>query len=110
MKKTMGLLTIVILSVYLAGCACVLPTGAFYTEVQSPIAAGDGKASYSKVGVSKATSYFGLVATGDASIRAAVENGGIKKISWVDYSSKNILGIMGEYTTTVYGDYLSIGL
>ena len=87
----------------LAGCATPFPMGNIYTEIKSPVAAGEG-GSYSKVGVSKATSVLGLVATGDASIKAAMENGGITRIKYVDYSSKNILGVYGEYTTTVYGD------
>ncbi|MBL7016116.1 MAG: TRL-like protein family, partial [Kiritimatiellales bacterium] len=32
------------------------------------------------------------------------ENGGITKISHVDWKVKNILGFIGEYTTTVYGE------
>ncbi len=90
-------------SVLLTGCASVLPTGIVYTEIKAPVAAGEPGA-YSKVGVSKATSILGLVATGDASIKAAMENGRITRIKYVDYDAKNILGIYGEYTTTVYGD------
>ena len=59
---------------------------------------------YKKVGVSKATSILALIATGDASIEAAAKAGNIKTIKYVDWSAKNILGIYGEYTTTVYGD------
>ena len=72
--------------------------------IKFPIAAGDGSMNYSKVGVAKSTSILGLVATGDASIKAAAANGGIKTIKYVDYDAKNTLGICGEYTTTVYGD------
>ena len=93
-----------VLMFFVSGCANVLPTGILYTEVKAPIGAGADNVSYSKVGVSQATSILGLVATGDASIKAAMENGGIKKIKYVDYSAKNILGVYGEYTTTVYGD------
>lgn len=101
MKRTIGaaLLAVFLLS----GCASVLPSGIVYTEAKLPIAVGEPGA-YSKVGVSKATSILGLVATGDASIKAAMENGRITKVKYVDYDAKNILGIYGEYTTTVYGD------
>jgi uncharacterized protein YceK len=91
-------------TVLFSGCASVLPMGIIYTEVKAPVAAGEAGSSYSKVGTSKATSILGLVATGDASIKAAMENGKISKIKYVDYDAKNILGIYGEYTTTVYGD------
>jgi hypothetical protein len=105
MKKFLSALGVVILATGLVGCASAIPMGALYTEVASPVAVGSGSnLSYSKVGVSKANSYFGLIATGDASIKAAVENGQIGTVKFVDYHSKNILGVIGEYTTTVYGD------
>lgn len=86
------------------GCATPYPMGMVYTEVKAPVAAGEGAMSYSKTGVAKATSVLGLVATGDCSIKAAASNGNIKTIKYVDYDAKNILGVYGEYTTTVYGD------
>jgi hypothetical protein len=104
MKKAVGLLVIIFAAgVLLSGCATPFPHGIFYTEIKSPIAAGDA-GSGSKVGMAKATSILGLVATGDASIKAAMDNGKITKIKYVDYESKNILGVYGEYTTVVYGD------
>jgi hypothetical protein len=33
-----------------------------------------------------------------------MDNGGIKKVHHVDYKVRNILGIIAEYTTTVYGE------
>lgn len=101
--KKIGLMAIVLsFAVLLVGCATPFPMGSLYTEVKAPVSA-TGAMSYSKVGVAKATSILSLVATGDASIRAAA-NGGIKTIKYVDYDAKNILGLYGEYTTTVYGD------
>lgn len=105
MKKGLIIMAAVIFSAsLLAGCASVLPTGILYTEVKAPVATGVDVGSYSKVGTSKATSILGLVATGDASIKTAMSNGRITKIKYVDYDAKNILGVYGEYTTTVYGD------
>lgn len=105
MKKTISCFATALVALFLlSGCACVMPTGVLYTEVKSPVAAGAEGVSYSKMGVSKATSILGLIATGDASIKAALDDGKITRIKYVDYSSKNILGIYGEYTTTVYGD------
>ncbi len=104
MKKAVGVLVIIFAAgILLSGCATPYPMGAFYTEIKSPVAAGDA-GSGSKVGMAKATSVLGLVATGDASIKAAMENGKITKIKYVDYETKNILGLYGEYTTVVYGD------
>jgi len=106
MRKSVGVLAVVVLAMFvLTGCATLYPVGGAYTEVKVPSVMGDGKdISYSKVGVSKCTTILSLVATGDASIEAAVKNGDIKTIKYVDWSAKNILGIYGEYTTTVYGD------
>ena len=105
MKKTIALLSIVLLvSVMASGCATLYPVGSFYTEVAFPGPIGDGNADYSKVGKATANSYLALIATGDASIETAAKNGGITEIKYVDYSVKNILGIIGEYTTVVYGD------
>ncbi len=56
-----------------------------------------------KKGEACATSILGLVTTGDASIRAAADAGGIKEVSAVDHSIKNILGIVATYCTVVSG-------
>ena len=42
--------------------------------------------------------------SGDASIGAAMRNGGISKVHHVDYNVKNILYLYNETTTTVYGE------
>jgi len=104
MKKISFLVLVLFVAVLLNGCATPYPMGMIYTEVKAPVGAGDGPISYSKVGTSKATSVLGLVATGDCSIKAAAAAGGIRNIKYVDYDAKNILGVYGEYTTTVYGD------
>ncbi len=96
---------IVMLCICLSSCATSHPVGVIYTEVQLPNSAvTQDDVAYTKVGIAKATSVLGLVAMGDASQRAAIRNGKISKIKYVDYSARNILGIYGEYTTTVYGD------
>lgn len=104
MKKSAAIAMCLFVLAAMSGCATPYPYGAIYTEIKSPIAAGQGDLTYSKVGTAKSTSILGIVATGDASIKAAATNGGISKIKYVDYDAKNILGIFGEYTTTVYGD------
>ena len=100
MKRLAGLLLVVL---FLSGCATPFPMGFVYTDVAFPVAAGEGGTG-SKVGTAKSTSILGIVATGDASMKAAMANGGITKVAHVDYNAKNILGLYGEYTTTVYGD------
>jgi len=100
MKRLAGLLLVVL---FLSGCATPYPMGMVYTEVAFPVAAGEG-GNGSKMGIAKSTSILGIVATGDASMKTAMANGGITRVKHVDYSAKNILGLYGEYTTTVYGD------
>lgn len=95
---------VLLISIVASGCATLYPVGSFYTEVSIPSQIGSGDADYSKVGKATANSYLALIATGDASIETAAKNGGITEIKYVDYSVKNILGIIGEYTTVVYGD------
>ncbi|MBL8013816.1 MAG: TRL-like family protein [Candidatus Omnitrophica bacterium] len=103
--KKIKLLAVVVLAAFLGGCATLAPVGMLYTKVNVPMQMGDGKdITYSKVGQASANSYFSLIATGDASVDAAAKNGNIKTIKYVDYHVENILGVIGTYTTTVYGD------
>lgn len=87
----------------LSGCASPLPVGILYTGVSLPVAAGE-KASAVKTGTAECRSYLGLIARGDCSVGAAMRNGGVRNVGYVDYKADNILGVFGTYTTTVYGD------
>lgn len=57
-----------------------------------------------KSGEACAQSILGLVAFGDASIEAAKNSAGIKKVATVDHKSTTILGLYGEFCTVVYGE------
>ena len=61
-----------------------------------------------KTGQACITSYLGLVSQGDASIKNAAEsapNGGITKISAIDYRNSNLGGfIIMETCTIVHGE------
>ena len=93
------------LVVSLTGCATSFPIGILYRELKLPVTATSNTApAKMKVGVATCQSVLGLVATGDASVDAAMKNGGITKIHHIDWDVKNILGIIGEYKTTVYGE------
>jgi hypothetical protein len=56
-----------------------------------------------KEGRACAQSFLGLIAQGDASIKAAAEAGGITKVGSVDHYTRNMLGLIGEYCTIVRG-------
>ncbi len=104
MKKLMIVAAIAALA---TGCVVTRPTNAWSPltlNVTSPDTAFiDNSVKPAKCGTATAT---GLICytEGDASIKAAMENGGIKKIHHVDYKVKNIFGIVGSTTTIVWGE------
>ena len=55
-------------------------TGVLHTNVQGPVAATGKSGGVLRSGSASATSILGLIASGDASIRAAARNGGITEI------------------------------
>lgn len=89
-----------------SGCMTVMSPaqGTLFAELKAPLGVGDSTVGYSKVGKAMCRSIFGAVAIDDASIQAAMKDGGIKKIHHVDYEVKNFLGIYAEFTTVVYGE------
>ncbi|WP_340122466.1 TRL-like family protein [Methylobacter svalbardensis] len=95
------------LVVSLSGCMIVDSPikGVLGTEViWGDIATGETAPSGSlKEGKACAESILGLLARGDASVRAAKENGNIKEVISVDHSARNFLNIVGEWCTIVRG-------
>jgi hypothetical protein len=87
--------------------------GAIYSGFKVPLTTNftNTPARPSKVGVDR-TSMIAIPllylyidwSVGDASIRRAAENGNIKKIHYADMGYYQVLGIVGWYETTVYGD------
>lgn len=57
-----------------------------------------------KCGEASTTRILGFGGSANIGINAAAKNGGITKISHVDYSTKSFLGIVTTYTTRVYGE------
>lgn len=90
-------------SAVLTGCATTYPVGGLYSKVTLPFQATDN-ATVLKKGEATCQSILSLVATGDCSIEAAKKNGGIHKVSHIDWDVENILGIIGTYKVTVYGE------
>lgn len=90
----------------LSGCAVATSpvNGIFYKNVTTPAMVTGSADKPNKVGRSYARSFFGLVATGDASIETAAKNGGIVKIHHVDYETQVFFGVMADFTTVVYGN------
>ena len=88
----------------LSGCAIAhAPVTAPLTLNQrGPVSAGTA-AGQAKVGRATAVGII-MYATGDASISAAMANGGITRVHHVDHETLNLFGIYARYTTIVYGE------
>jgi len=88
----------------LLGCAsAAAPALApVFTDVTGPVAYGNN-GKITKTGKACAKSYLGLIAQGDASIQAAMKEGGIRNVVMVDHQSKIILMLYAEYCTIVRG-------
>ena len=104
MKKLLGFAAIAACA---CGCVMVGPTNAqsaLTLSIGSPDTRFiDTSVKPAKCGVAKAEGVI-LFVEGDASIKAAMAQGGITKIHHVDYRVKNILGLFGSTETLVYGE------
>ena len=107
--RTCSALGLTILAAGLSGCMIVDSPikGVLGTEViWGDIATGKTGSPAPgelKVGKACAESILGLLARGDASVRAAKENGKISEVTSVDHSARNLLNIVGEWCTIVRG-------
>ena len=110
MKKIM--MGAVIAGLGLAITGCCMPQGPFATPASSGIVVDNMTAgAYSidnnvrPVKIGKATSKgIVLFTTGDNSIKAAMDNGGITKVHHVDVDVVNIFSLYSKVTTIVYGE------
>lgn len=104
MKNVVIVCLVALVMVFVVGCATPYPMGNFFTNLKLPVDATSKATNYTKVGTAECVSYLGLIATGDCSINTAMKNGGIKQIHHVDWEVENILGVVGKYKLTVYGE------
>ena len=95
----------------MTGCgACIAfgGGGTLYQDTKTPMGDisywGPSTSSASKKGEASFTSILGILATGDASLKEAMERGGITKIHHIDQQVTNILGIIATYKIIVYGE------
>lgn len=104
MKK---LLIVGAMAAICSGCVMVGKSNAvapLMLDVQSPDTSFiDNSVQPLKKGTATASGII-LFTEGDASLKAAMDNGGIKKVHHVDYKVKSILGIIGSTTTIVWGE------
>jgi len=102
-------LGLAILAASLGGCMIVdspikgvLGTEVFWGDIATG-KTGSSAPGELKQGKACAESILGLLARGDASVRAAKENGKISEVTSVDHSARNLLNIVGEWCTIVRG-------
>ena len=80
----------------------VEPVGFFYQNTTNPIL-GSSNVAGAKTGTAVCKQYFGLFATGDCSLKTAMQNGKINNLGYADQTVKLILGF-GSITTNAYGN------
>ncbi len=86
--------------------AAVMLTGCVYTHVTMPLSTELNKTELGhKRGESSMSSFFWLVAIGDAGAATAAKQGGISIMTHMDREYMSVLfGIYTKTTTLVYGD------
>jgi hypothetical protein len=95
----------------MTGCGALVAFGSgglLYEDAVVPLSDvsywGPATSSAAKRGEASFTSILGIIATGDASLKAAMENGGITKVHHIDQQITNILGVVATYKIIVYGE------
>ena len=102
--KKVGFVFAVFAVFMLMGCvATMIPVGGWYTGIRVPVTATSNNVASTKTGEARCISVLSLVAVGDCSIDAAKKNGGIKKVTHVDWDAMNVLGVYGSYKVIVKG-------
>ena len=96
----------------LAMTGCCMPSGPYAVSGSQGIVADavtpgayaiDNSVKPVKTGTATSKGII-LFTTGDNSIKAAMANGGIKKVHHVDFDVLNILNLYSKVTTIVYGE------
>ena len=104
MKK---LMFVAALAAVASGCVGVTPANSVVApialDVQCPAGFVDNEVKPARMGTATASGII-CFCEGDASLKAAMDNGNIKKVHHVDFKTKNILGIVSSATTIVWGE------
>lgn len=106
MKNLVKLGALVALTSLATGCAMATGgNGAVNGYIYSGYKMGGnvGPGQGTKTGEACASSILGLIAVGDASLKAAKADGGITQVAHVDHDSFSILGLYASSCTIVVG-------
>jgi hypothetical protein len=105
--RNLALLLVLFGSVALfTGCVMPMASPVFapiMADIKGPLMMGDSDVECTKTGMAEATGII-LFSSGDASISAAMEAGGITKVHHVDFKAMSILGLYTKWETIVYGE------
>ena len=110
--KTLVFGTAIAAVAFVTGCAQVggptassaLGFGGIIVDHKSPASFNiDNSVQCLKSGTVKSKSVV-IFTTGDSSLKAAMDAGGISKVNHVDYEVTNILNLYSEATTIVWGE------
>jgi hypothetical protein len=77
--------------------------GLVTSGVKGPVSGVDNSVKPAKTGTSMASGIV-FFASGDASISAAMANGGITKVHHVDSETFSVMGVYATYKTVVHGE------
>ena len=110
MKRKIQTALIVLIFIVLSGCASIsspVGQGLFYTDINAPILVADSDVSFKhglSIGKSSCRNILGLFCVGDGSIHAAVADGHITKIHYIDKRVTSSFIFITEQEVRVYGD------
>lgn len=100
---------VAILGLVTVSIGCAMPQtapsygGLVTMQVKGPVAGVDNTVQPTKEGTAQSQAIV-FFSQGDASIKAAMEAGGITKVHHVDCEVFSILGLYSTYKTVVYGE------
>lgn len=103
--KPLFALTLATATLFLSGCAVtpvMPPHGLLFNDQKAPLFPGKEVGTYS--GESSSQSILFLVAWGDSSMKAAMEDGQLTSVKGSDYRIENYLLVFQRYTTIAHGE------
>ena len=110
MRKVIFLAAALATAGFLTGCVAgrapfECPKGLAYAEYTAPLTLAAKVDFGTKRGTCMNQTYVGLVSTGNASVKMAADAAGIKDVTHVEYSYKNVIFFIYQETTViVYGN------
>lgn len=81
------------------------PAGGLFTKIGAPLDTNAQQTpTGNRIGRASSSSVLGMFAFGDCSTNAAVQNGGLTKVEYLDYEYFNLLFVYQKFTVNAYGE------